>query len=88
MKMPVPNYCFKNFEFSSEIYKSRIKSGVIKQHYLDFCHFYFGMSHNHKFFAPAAYGTQEDNSTDKKVLAEKIIEIAKERKKYYQEEEC
>lgn len=86
MKMPVPNYTFKNFEFTSEIYKSRFKSGVMKQYYLDFCHFYYGMSNNHKFFSPAAYGTQEDNSLDKKLLAEKIIEIAKERKRQYQEE--
>lgn len=85
MKFPIPEYCFRRFEFVPSIYKESIKDKSIKPYFVDFCHFYHAMRRNHRFFSPASYGTQEDNSYSRKILAEKIIEISNERQKEYQE---
>lgn len=85
MKFPIPHHCFQRFEFIDKIYKSQIKDKSIKSYFVDFCHFYWGMYTNHRFFAPAQYGSQEDNSGARKILAEKIIDIANSRKREYEE---
>jgi hypothetical protein len=85
MQFPLPRHTFRDFNFCDKIYKNQIADGTIQEAFVDFCHFYWGMQRNHRFFQPASYGSQEDNAADRKELAEKIIQVAKERLKEYEE---